>query len=414
MELLKYYIIKIFEFLSFPDAKEICGHSPDFSSDCSLILNFAFYFTPIILLINLFIFSNIRLGLKFLIFSISAIISLFFFSDRALNRISDASNYGFENFIILFNLWCFLAFCLLVLANIFYHKRTGFFYAIFIISALFSFLFILFGRGALEHIGTLSGTIFREFSISNLYKSFLFKEILLFFIFSAIYGFIVLILHWVKTGLIIPNLFFSRLYIFSIFFVASVILLISIPFGILVNNQDVNYAKNYIGDIKTKIDKYYYENGEFPKVLDDFLDIKKENPFLLERHEYYSYGIRGTYYFSRDDKYCIIFQNPAINFGYYSITNLRDWQFTSNQDSFDNVFINACDETSEDTEGLVSGYLGMATPDDYLNSSAIEFNIPNVPPVSKKSTEILHEKIIDYGKKDPSIFRYYRNFDNEK
>ncbi|MDX1949272.1 MAG: hypothetical protein SFT90_02080 [Rickettsiales bacterium] len=414
MELLKFYLINIFEFLAFPEAKEICGSNPDFSSKCNNIINFCFYLTPIILLINIFLFSNLKRGFKFFIFSISLIISLFIFSDRALERIADVSNYGFENFIILFNFWCFASFILLVLANIFSENLSRFFHFSLILSGVFSFLFIFFGRGSIEHIASLSGTIFNGFSLASLSKGFLFKQVILYFIFSVIFGFIILILEWVKSGEIIPNIFFRSFKIFGLFLCSALIILISIPFGILVNNNDVEYAKNYIEELKPKIDKYYYENGEYPKVLDDIIDFSKPNPFLLERHEYYSYGIRGTYYFSRSDKYCIIFQNPSIKFGYFSVTSGRDWQFTYNQDSFDNIFINACDESSENSEGLVSGYLGMETPDDYLNSTAIEFNVPNVKPISKEDTETLHKKIIDYGKEDPEIFKYYRNFEGEK
>ncbi len=408
MDLLVFYLKSIFQFLSFPGSEEVCSNAGGIKDFCTPVVDTAFYFPVILVFITLVSGFRPKLFFKILFISVISTISCFYFADRILQKLSTPESYSFEAYIILFNLWCFINFNLLLVSLIFENRKFLFFISGTAISIVFVALFAEFGRGSFEHATSLIGGLFITPSVKLFFKGYLPQLIFSGLILSIILGLVFLALEWLKSGNIIPKLFFSRLTVFALFLLVSAIGLLSLPFGILKNNDDVAEAENFINELKSKIDKYYYENGEYPKIIDEFID-KKQSPRLLERHEFFSFGIRGTYYFSRSDKYCFIFQNPAMKFGYYAMTSTQGWHFTNSFDSFDNVYINACGETNEASDQLISNHLGMENPDDFINSKAIEYNSPNIKPETKKASEELNERILEYGKENPEIFQYYGN-----
>jgi len=236
---------------------------------------------------------------------------------------------------------------------------------------------------------------------------FSFKLICAFTILALLAGFIRFLEHWVKSGEFKFSYFsktLHRLFLFSAMFFISAL---SIPLGEFYNEKDVKNARNYIDNIKKKVDKYYYENGEYPKFIEQFLP-EGESPKLLERHEFFTYGVRGTYYFSRAEKYCFLFQNPNRDFGYYSLTSERDWRFSRNSDSYDNVFINLCDESMKSYESLISQHLGLGSDEDKLVDEATAAANASLPrKMSNQASQKLQEKILEESKNQPELKKYF-------
>ena len=181
----------------------------------------------------------------------------------------------------------------------------------------------------------------------------------------------------------------------------------------IINKYDVADAKSFINEIKKEVDKYYLENGEYPKFVGNLINEQEENPFLLARHEYFTMGIRGTYYFSRPDKYCFVFQNPSKDFGYYSTTSSKEWRYTKITSDFTDAYVRMCDEEYESYEQLLTGHLGLDSEFNVIDKIAYDYNAPVQAEMSKKATQLLHEKILEEGYKNPEIFRFYGNAPEE-
>lgn len=407
MDLLKFYIDSLFGFLSFPSPADICQDETGLKDYCITLSSFAFYFPPVLLLICIFSTLKTKLFGRLLLFSLITIPAIFIYTDEILKNISNPANYGFELFVIIFYSWCLFYVVFFSAALLFKRISNNLFLIFLPITIISSFAFVYYGRGSFEQATSLLGGIFIEITPRFFLKSNLVQLGLFSLILTCVYGLFSLTKNWVAKGNMIPELFFENFRIFSLFIIIVLTPLISLPFGALKNAKDVEKAKNFIDDIAKKATKYYYENGEYPRIIDEFINKTAKTPRLLKRHEFFTYGIKGTYYFSRPEKFCFLFQNPAQKFGYYSLTSTREWRFTSSMESYDDVYIQMCDESLQGTDQLISNHLGMENPDDFLNSKAIEFNSPNILPESKLSSQELDKKIQEYGKEHPEIFQYY-------
>lgn len=411
MDLLGFYLESIFYFFEFPTASDICVDSGNITYLCKSVINFTLVYFCVMLAFSIYLGRNLQAGVKFLLYSILAIITCFFFADKILTKIANPATFGMELFVVSFYFWGFLISLALLSALFYYEKRVKILIPALAITLFSIFLFSLFGRGTYEQYLVLTGSINGEYTIENFLYSDLARMIISFFAVTLFYGLFLLAYHWIKKGEILPKLFFRGFPLSIIISLLTLFSLVSLPVGDVINESDVANAKNYIDEIKKNVDKYYLENDEYPRFISDYIDdSEQENPWLLKRQEYFTMGVRGTYYFSRAHKYCFIFQNPASDFSYFSMTSSRGWNKYNDNERFGNVYLEMCDEGQENEEELFAGHLGLRSPDDPLTSIYYDFNSPDLVPESKEATTILHEKIKEYGDKvDPEIFKYYKD-----
>lgn len=408
MELLKFYFLNIFYYLSFPEVSEVCSEAESIKAYCSSIISFAFY-SPLLILFGFIIISlRPKEFIRKLIFLASFFLSIFIISDALLKDISDPTKYGLENYFIVYYLWAFALFNITVISVLFGYRKKLIISSI-IFTLAFSILLGFLSRGAFEANATLIGAYQLEGSSESLFKAYNFVIWKIFAAYILSYALLDLGLSWVLKGEVIAKKFFINLLIILSLLPIIYLNLISLPIGQYINKKDVSEAKIFIDGIKKNVDKYYLENGEYPKVIVDYIEGKQSKPWLLKRHEYFSLDITGAYYFSRPKKYCFIFQNPNKDFGYYSLTSTRGWRYNKNVKDFDDVYLKLCDETDQSLENLVAGQIGLKDPDDLLGKMAIETNTLLSPAISKTISGDLHDKIMEYGDENPEIYRYYGN-----
>lgn len=408
MELLKFYFLNIFYYISFPKASEVCSEAESIEAYCNAIISSAFY-SPLLILFGLVIISlKPKKFIRKLAFLASFFLSIFIISDALLKDISDPTKYGLENYFIVYYFWAFILFNITAISALFrYNKKLLISSIIFtlIISILLGFL----SRGTFEANAALIGSYQIEGEFGNLFKAYNFIIWKVFAAFILSCSLVNLASGWVLKGEVKPKEFFKNLLLIFVLLPIIYLNLISLPIGNYFNKKDVSEAIDFIDKIKENVDKYYLENGEYPKVVVDYIEGKASDPWLLKRHEYFSLDIKGAYYFSRPKKYCFIFQNPNKDFGYYSLTSTRDWRYNEDVKGFEDVYLKLCDETDQSLENLVAGQIGLKDPDDLIGKMAIETNTLLSPAISKTISGDLHEKIIEYGDKDPEIYRYYGN-----
>ncbi len=410
MELLNFYFQSIFYFFEIPDTSQVCASGSSITYLCKSILNFSATYSFIMLLFVLFLAKDLNKSFKFLTFAILQIVVCFFFADKILSKISNPATYGMEPLIISFYSWTFIM-SFLVMFGLFYQNfRKRFLIIAVLTTVIFSALFGLFGRGTYEQFIIVTGSLGNVHTLESIMRSEIIIVGFWFLISSIAISLYKLAYTWVKDAKLLPEVFFDSIIYAVIFCLILPITLISLPIGSAVNKSDIEAAKVYIAKIKDKADRYYLENGEYPKFVGDIVEkLEDDNPWLLKRHEYFTLGVRGTYYFSRAEKYCFIFQNPSSDFSYFSMTNMRGWNKYSETKSFDDSYLAMCDEVYENEETLVADHLGMESPDDRLRSLSFDLNQPNTIPQSRESTTILHDRIMKYGEEDTDVFNYYRN-----
>ncbi len=371
---------------------------------CMTSVSFALVITAavIILLAIILITRPFSFFLKSLVLGGMMIISAFFFTDLCLKQIEDPVKYGVEWFEVLYFFWCFVILNGFAASLLFYNKRKNIFIILAIFTLIISLLFAYTGRGNFEQITPIAGGLLAKFSIKFLWLSTNFKIACVMLLITAVFSLIATVLDWTITGNVSMKHFRYDFSSFGIFCLIMLIPLISIPLGGYYNKGDVARAKDYIDKLKAASDKYYLENGEYPKFVEKMLPEGK-SPLLLARQEFFTAGVRGTYYFSRNDKYCFVFQNPSRKFGYYSITNSRPWRFNTNTDSYDNAFLNVCDESMKSYDDLISNHLDINPEDEMVNRVTAETNQKVQTPMSNVGSQILYDKIMEESKKDPSL-----------
>lgn len=407
MDLLEFYISQLTKFRHLPMPNEICPDTESLADVCNLFINFTLVYTILALVFVVLFFFLRKISLEFFKYLFLAIISVlicFYLTDYAMNQLEDPIRYGIEWFVASYYFWCFFIISAFLICIFFPDIRKPIYIISFLVTLIFVFIFSYTGRGNFEQITPLAGGLFADLTWKMLNLSFNFKLI----IFFACLTFFVIIsgyvLVWVIEGAFKLNNK-SSYFLSLVIFVGFIFLtLVSIPVGEYFNRKDVKAAKNYIDEIKAKADKYFFENGEYPKFIENMIPSNK-SPKLLARQEFFTNDIKGTYYFSRKNKYCFIFQNPARNFGYYSLTSERGWRFDKSLDSYDNVFINLCDESNENYEDLISQHLGINSDEEILNKTIAETDQKLPENYSKKASEILEEKILEESKKDPSLVK---------
>lgn len=388
---------------------EICSGAETIAPMCYASVNFTLLYTVMAIVGMVFLFrKKLTNRIALVIFSLFSIFSCFVLADYTMRLIEQPSLYGIEWFIVLYYLWVLLLLDIFLSIILLPVRRKSLLKTAAILTFIFIFIFAETGRGNFEQITPLAGGLYAKFGWDMLWLSFSFRFFVFIAALSVIFAAISMISNWVITGSVNLAVFKTNASTAGVYFILLLVPVISIPLGDILNRKDVKEAKNYIDDIKKKVVKYYYENGEYPKFVEDMLPAGR-SPRLLERHEFFTMGVRGTYYFSRADKFCFIFQNPSSDFGYYSITSERDWRYNLKTDSYDTAFINLCDESEKNFQDLISNHLGVESEDKLINELSLEAGAPVMPaPMSKESSQILQDKIIDRSKEDPTIKKYFK------
>jgi hypothetical protein len=412
MDLLNYFFINIFYHLDYPKTVDICGNTGQIENYCYYVINTTKAVSLLLLLGIIFVAARATAIMKYLAFFIFSFPSLYFLADSIMIQLSKPDSYGIDWFIITFNLWTWLFINIYLLSLIFWGWRVKFLYLNFFVTIVFTYLFIITGRGTIEHAFTLIGETMFDVNLITILQSSVVYIIGAIFLLTIIYGLLAVAGYWIKTGLLEGKIFFRNFKVFLTSILIIFLIYISYPFGLMLNKLDVKEAKSFINEISKFTQKYYYENGEYPMEIGSYLENKSsETPWILKRNEYFSHGIKGTYYLSRPQKYCFIFQNPGSTPGYYTLTSMRGWRHNASVEAIEDVFVRYCDEVGESHENLISQHIGLTGPDDFIGRMANEFNIPYIPATSKKASRKLHEKITEFGEENPEIYRYYRDPD---
>lgn len=393
MDLLFFYINQIFGNFIFPMPADICGGDATMIPMCKTSVSFALISGLVILLISLFILiKSFRKNFKFIPSLIFAFFLSFFLADYSIKQIQDPTKFGIEWFVLNYYFWCFLL-TIIFLLNLYYPKNTKkILISAVLLTIIFTILFAYKGRGNVEQITILIGGLLADLSLKFLLLSSAAKFIIVLFFVYVIFSLLETIGVWIKTGEAKFKNFLTSLKIYLIYVLIIIFPAASIPVGEYYNKQDVKDAKEFIDKVKIEADKFYFENGEYPKFIEDMLPAEK-SPRILARHEYFTQGIRGTYYFSREDKYCFLFQNPTKEFGYYSITSERGWRFSRDNRDYAESFIALCDESNKSAEGLISNHLGVESEDEMVNRIAADVGVgPEIQPMTSITSQKIKEK----------------------
>jgi len=409
MNLLLFYLEQIFSRGSFPLPQDICQNAEAIAPMCNASIGFTLIYTLTVMAFTIILFrKNIVNNYALIPTSLLLIFSCFVLTDHSMKQIAVPAKFGIEWFIIQYNLWVlfifnlFLACILLPARSRFFVKLAAF------ITVIFIPLFAHTGRGNFEQITPIAGGLFAKLSLDMLWLSFSARFFVFLAVVSILAGFLSTLTHWIVRGKFKFTALLGNIKRLCWFFIIIVLPVISVFLGDIYNKKDSERAKTYIDSIKAKVNKYYLENGQYPKFIEDFIP-EGRSPKLLERHEFFTMGIRGTYFFSREDKYCFIFQNPARDFGYYSITNDRGWRYSLNTKSFDDSFINLCDESEKNFQDLISSHMGIDSEDKLINELSLEAGAPPMPmPLSNKASKELERKIMEESKRDPSVLKYFK------
>ena len=408
MDLLLFYINQIFGSFHLPLPSEICSNSESIKPMCLSTISFTLFFTVFAAVITTIIFrKKLTNNYALIVFSIIRVAACFFIADYIMKQIEEPSKYGIEWFIVLYYFWCFALFNMFLSLILMPSKTKKLLFGALSLTIILIPFFAYLGRGNFEQITPIAGGLFAKISLKMLLLSFSFKLFLALASVALASVFVAMLGFWLVNGKFKLSYFKRNFLLTAIFLILLTMPVSSIFLGEYFNQKDVADSKNYIDALKAKITKYYYENGEYPKFIEDMLPDGK-SPRLLDRHEFFTQGIRGTYYFSRSDKYCMLFQNPTRKFGYYSVTSERDWRYVENGGSYDDVFINLCDESNKNFEDLISSHLGVNDNDKIINAISADVGAAVTPAQSKKAAGILEEKVKEDSKKDPSLLKYFQ------
>jgi hypothetical protein len=412
MDLLKYYFFTLFPDLYLPTPTEICADGGQIKSYCFGLLyglNF-FVIAAIILPLALSVFKKFKLSIKCFLFLLPIATLGFWVIDYILKQLSEVANFGSDAFVVTFYLWWFFAilcfYFTIIFPNSAYLSRKKTILIFFVGTILATISFVFTGRGTIEHITPLIGGLLAKFTLEFLYLSFIAKIITIFFVFGFVFWLSKFLYFWVVTGVFNKLDLKATSFLVIIFSIISLWPIASLPFGEYINKKDVESAQKFIDEIIKKTTKKKFENGEYPKVISDMFEVKSDYPKLLKRHDYLSFGTKGSYYFSRKDKFCFVFQNPARKLGYYSITSTKpNWKFSSYKGSLEEEYINVCDEQYAGSDNIIGGSLGLTDPYSEIEEMAAKVGAETrKPAITLKANQVLKTILDEYGKKDPTIF----------
>lgn len=332
------------------------------------------------------------------------ILVLFLSYAHTAKELSDIRTYTYESFIITFYLWLALivsSFIATILFPVLSNKITK---SVVGITLIFSVFFVFTGRGGSEHIYPIIGGLLDEISWKSLRVSAMFIILASLPILALILAVVNNVAEWIATGKIESKSYRKLLKQLLSFVLIMLIPVLSLPPAILLNNNDVQEAKVFIEKIIPKLQEYQKQKGEYPRALSQAVPELGKSPRLIDRHEYFVFGVKGSYYFSRPDKYCLIFQDPGKDFGYHTITSQRDWKFITEKASLENSYISLCDEDGPTShEGMLSTFLGLSKPDDPFGKLSLEINKIARPAITAESTGNLKETLSDLAKDNPEM-----------
>ena len=347
--------------------------------------------------------------LRFAIVAFVGIASFAWAFIYSAQELSDARTYGYEKFLIIFYLWVAALFTLFISSIVFPERRKAIATFSIIGTILATYFFAFFGRGSIEQIYPLVGGLFEGISWETLVASKLFLLIAAMLASVLSYAFGIGMLDWVEKGKFFHQNLYSRAVKPAFLFMAiASVSLLSLPPGSSLNKEDVESAKGFIENLKVRLEDFRQQKKQYPKLLSEaFPDGWPDNtPLLIDRYEYLSLGFKGAYYFSRPDKYCMVFQDTGKDFGYHSVTSNRDWKQFKVAESIEKQFESVCDEEGPTShEPLIAQYLGLGNPDDPMNAirdvpglGDIK-RIAHTPSVSGQ----IEAEVMKMSEKDPSL-----------
>ena len=376
---------------------EVCGGDETMIPICVSAVSFAAIYGLLAIIFSaVILFKNYRKNFIYIPSIIISILLVFFLADYAIKQIQSPIKFGIEWFVLSYYLWCLAIVSLFIMNVLFYKNTKRLLIANMLLAIIFTAVLAYTGRGNIEQITPLLGGLLAKFSWKFLWLSDNFKLLCLLFCLAFLYGFCSVISSWIKTGEAKFGIILKPVKLFFVYVIFILIPITSIPIGEYFNKADISSAKNFIDKVKTDVDKYYYENGEYPKFIEKMLP-SGASPNILARHEYFTAGIRGTYYFSREDKYCFLFQNPTRKFGYYSITSERGWRFSRDTRDYGESFIALCDESNKSSDSIISNHLGIESEDEMVNRIAADVG---AGPSKSPLTPITTQKIMEAAGKD--------------
>jgi len=383
---------------------ELC-HGGELSDFCQLFSYFYISVYALILLaygFAIYFFGNFWRLTALVLWSVSAIYIVHGFS--AL-EISDVRTYGYEFFITSFYFWLALLTIFAVAAMLFYKTSVRLAEVFFIFSVLASIFFAIYGRGGIEHIAPIMGGLLTDFSWRGLWLSNLFKGLLVIALFGGTYFILTNLFNWIKDGQKWQISLRDIPETCIIFVIIGLLPLFSIPAGVFLNEKDLEEAKSFVENLEPQIEKYHQDNGQYPSDIKEFVE-NKEPPRLIDIYEYLAFGAKGSYYFSREEKYCFIILSPGKDFGFYSITSARKWQFTPYQGkSLEQEYTSVCDENDGGMyETMLAQRLGLPKPGDPVAKAGLALGSVLRPALTPAVTGKLQEELDKLGEKDPSIF----------
>lgn len=345
--------------------------------------------------------------LKIGLISLGSLVVGMNFHQFALNELADPRIASFEPLIVGSYVWLLASVIITLLYWAYPQLAQRWWRAMAGITLLASLFLAITGRGSMEHVYTLVGGLPWQISIA----AYSLSKCLWLLLMLALTGIIIFIIHaittWIQRGQVMPS-HYSYLWrgwrmVFCGFAVAGVI---SYPAGLLLARHDVNASKAYIGKLMEQARTYKEKEGKFPVEITPFTaGLQDETPRLLKRYEYLAMGFPGSYYFSREAKFCFVFQDPSKPYGYYSITSDRDWKFMDEQSSLENTFLSVCDDMQPmSSEAMLGGQLGLNEPAKLELLFGKKFDQIYKEALTPKEAEPLHNHIQELGRRDPSIY----------
>lgn len=288
--------------------------------------------------------------------------------------IQDPRTYGYEAFIMGFMLWGAIGCYLLCLCFMLPKHKTRLYVLFVVFTILATIILGVLGRGSIEQEMALFGGLLHQFSVRSLLAGlspphpyvFWFGSIIRLWIIFALLvlfaGLIRAIANWVHDNRFVASMIADVKHAlwFALF---SCMMFLSIVIGKLIANGDVTEAADYIDDIEPLLDIYFEAHGEYPKDLIEILQGEYNPPHLIRRYEYLAMNYKGSYYFSKPEKYCFVFLKSDSPYGYVSKTSEREWRFDPEENkSLEETYLKICDESEMDTaEGMIANRLGISS-----------------------------------------------------
>lgn len=267
-------------------------------------------------------------------------------------------------------------------------------------------LFAVTGRGSIEHAYMYVGGFPWQISIAAFSLSRLLWLVAVTLFCGFIYWLVRCVAVWIRDGdaaqmrtrTILPSV--------AMMLTAIVVSSLSYPLGLWFAARDVNDAKTFIADLIKEAKVYKERHGDYPKDIAPFATVMlHEKPRLLNRYEYLAMGYPGSYYFSRESKFCFVFQDPSKPYGYFSITSERDWKYIDEKATLEESYLSVCDDVRPDSgEGLIGAQLGLDNPEKLEKMFGKQFDQIEKEALTPNVADELEKRFHDLGKEDPSIY----------